>query len=62
MGTGASGDGAGVHMVPGKRALYGAMGLQSETYPRAIAILRDLVGGGVLQMPSGVSDMKSPVT
>jgi 4-hydroxyphenylacetate 3-monooxygenase len=48
--------------VPGKRALYGAMGLQSETYPRVIEILRDLVGGGVLQMPSGVADMKSPVT
>ena len=49
-------------LVPGKRALYGVMGLQSETYPRVIAILRDLVGGGVLQMPSSVVDMKSPVT
>ena len=49
-------------LVPGKRSLYGAMGLQSETYPRVIAILRDLVGGGVLQVPSGVVDMKSPVT
>ncbi|AUZ34598.1 4-hydroxyphenylacetate 3-hydroxylase [Arthrobacter sp. PGP41] len=49
-------------LVPGKRSLYGAMGLQSETYPRVIAILRDLVGGGVLQLPSGVVDMKSPVT
>lgn len=48
--------------VPGKRALYGAMGLQSETYPRVIAMLRDLVGGGVLQMPSGISDMTSDVT
>ncbi|WP_102158823.1 4-hydroxyphenylacetate 3-hydroxylase family protein [Zhihengliuella halotolerans] len=49
-------------MVPGKRALYGVMGLQSETYPRVIAILRDLVGGGVLQMPSGVADMRSETT
>jgi 4-hydroxyphenylacetate 3-monooxygenase len=49
-------------LVPGKRALYGVMGLQSETYPRVIAILRDLVGGGVLQLPSSVVDMKSPVT
>lgn len=49
-------------LVPGKRALYGAMGLQSETYPRVMAILRDLVGGGVLQLPSGVADMKSPTT
>ncbi|WP_454116924.1 4-hydroxyphenylacetate 3-hydroxylase C-terminal domain-containing protein [Microbacterium aurum] len=49
-------------MVPGKRALYGVMGLQSETYPRVIAILRDLVGGGVLQLPSGASDLQSPTT
>lgn len=49
-------------LVPGKRALYGVMGLQSETYPRAIAILRDLVGGGVLQMPSGVADLHSETT
>lgn len=50
------------YLIPGKRALYGAMGLQSETYPKVIEILRDLVGGGVLQMPSGVNDMLSPVT
>lgn len=49
-------------MVPGKRALYGVMGLQSETYPRVIQILRDLVGGGVLQLPSGVADLQSPTT
>ncbi|MGQ3383199.1 4-hydroxyphenylacetate 3-hydroxylase family protein [Glutamicibacter sp. TV12E] len=49
-------------LIPGKRALYGVMGLQSETYPKVIEILRDLVGGGVLQMPSGVNDMHSPIT
>lgn len=38
------------------------MGLQSETYPRVISILRDLVGGGVLQLPSSVADMTSSVT
>lgn len=48
--------------LPGKRALYGAMGLQSETYPRVLAILRDLVGGGVLQLPSSVEDLRSSVT
>ncbi|MET7989657.1 4-hydroxyphenylacetate 3-hydroxylase N-terminal domain-containing protein [Amycolatopsis sp. NPDC005232] len=47
---------------PGSRALYGAMGLQSELYPRVLAILRDLVGGGVLQVPSSVADMTSPET
>jgi len=47
---------------PGSRAVYGAMGLQSEIYPRVLAILRDLVGGGVLQVPSSVADMTNPET
>jgi 4-hydroxyphenylacetate 3-monooxygenase len=38
------------------------MGLQSELYPRVLAILRDLVGGGVLQVPSSVADLTSPET
>ncbi|MEU0938078.1 4-hydroxyphenylacetate 3-hydroxylase N-terminal domain-containing protein [Embleya sp. NPDC005971] len=47
---------------PGSRAVYGAMGMQSELYPRVLAILRDLVGGGVLQVPSGIADMTNPET
>nr|GLK40354.1 hypothetical protein GCM10017611_72280 [Rhodococcus wratislaviensis] len=47
--------------LPGRQALYGSMGLQSEIYPRVIAILRDLVGGGVLQLPSSVKDLTSPL-
>lgn len=57
----ATSDDAGM-LVPGKRALYGTMGLQSEIYPKVIEILRDLVGGGVLQLPSGVNDLHSDVT
>ncbi len=47
---------------PGKRALYGAMGMQSEIYPRVLSIVRDLAGGGVLQLPSSVEDLHSPTT
>ncbi|MFI6501398.1 4-hydroxyphenylacetate 3-hydroxylase family protein [Nonomuraea typhae] len=47
---------------PAARAVYGAMGLQAELYPRALAIVRDLVGGGVLQVPSSVADMINPDT
>jgi 4-hydroxyphenylacetate 3-monooxygenase len=39
-------------MLPSRRFLYGAMGLQNEVYPRVIQIVRELVGGGVIQMPS----------
>lgn len=48
--------------LPGKRALYGSMGLQAKTYPRVLSILRDLVGGGVLQLPASVQDLASPLT
>ena len=45
--------------LPGRSLLYASMGLQSETYPRVLGILRDLVGGGVLQLPSSVKDLTS---
>jgi len=47
---------------PNPRFLYGAMGLQSELYPRAIQILRELAGGGMIQVPSSVQDLLSPET
>jgi len=47
---------------PDARALYGAMGLQAELYPRVLATVRDLAGGGVLQLPASVSDMTDPGT
>jgi 4-hydroxyphenylacetate 3-monooxygenase len=47
---------------PNPRFLYGAMGLQSELYPRAIQILRELAGGGMIQVPSSVQDLLSSET
>lgn len=47
---------------PDPRSLYGAMGLQAEIYPRVLAIVRDLAGGGVLQLPASVKDMINPAT
>lgn len=45
---------------PDARALYGAMGLQAELYPRTMSILRELSGGGVLQLPASAADMQNP--
>ncbi|TNM50783.1 4-hydroxyphenylacetate 3-hydroxylase [Nocardioides albidus] len=42
---------------PGAQALYGVMGMQAEIHPRVIGILRELVGGGVLQVPSSVNEL-----
>lgn len=48
--------------VPNPRFLYGAMGLQNELYPKVISIFRELVGGGVLQVPSSFEELVNPET
>ena len=47
---------------PDSRAVYGAMGLQAELYPRVLAILREIAGGGVLQLPASIADLRNPAT
>ena len=47
---------------PGAQSLYAAMGLQAELHPRVIGILRELVGGGVLQVPSSVAELVNSET
>lgn len=42
---------------PNPRFLYGAMGQQSTLYPKVIQIVRELVGGGVLQVPSSYKEL-----
>lgn len=46
--------------VPNPRYLYGPMGLQNEVYPRALGILRELSGAGVLQVPSTIHELQNP--
>ena len=41
---------------PNPRYLYGIMGLQGELYPRVVHLVRELAGGGVLQLPSSRMD------
>lgn len=47
---------------PHPRFLYGAVGMQNNLYPRVIHLLRDLVGGGVLQVPSSYKELINPET
>jgi 4-hydroxyphenylacetate 3-monooxygenase len=49
-------------MRPNGRFLYGAMGLQSELYPRMLEVLRELSGGGVIQLPSSYRDLVAEET
>ena len=47
---------------PNARFLYGSMGLQSELVPRALSLLRDLAGGGVIQLPSSSRELLAEET
>lgn len=47
---------------PNPRFLYAAMGLQAETYPRAALLLRELAGGGLIQLPSSYKDLLAEET
>jgi len=44
------------------RFVYAPMALQAETYPRVLHILRELVGGGVIQLPSSCRELLNPET
>jgi 4-hydroxyphenylacetate 3-monooxygenase len=49
-------------VIPNPRFLYGAMGMQAQLYPRIIHLVRELAGGGVLQVPSSVHEFRNPDT
>jgi 4-hydroxyphenylacetate 3-monooxygenase len=50
------------HVLPHPRFLYGAMGLQAQLYPRMVHLVRELAGGGLLQVPSSVHEFANPDT
>jgi 4-hydroxyphenylacetate 3-monooxygenase len=54
-------DGNGVAR-PNPRFLYGAIGLQAELYPRALSVVRELAGAGVIQPPSSYRELLDPET
>ena len=47
---------------PNPRFVYGSLGLQAELYPRAILLLRELAGGGVIQLPASYRDLTADLT
>jgi 4-hydroxyphenylacetate 3-monooxygenase len=46
--------------VPDPQTHYAAMVLQSRIYPELLNAIRDLAGGGMIQLPSHVSDFDHP--
>ncbi|MER5185459.1 4-hydroxyphenylacetate 3-hydroxylase N-terminal domain-containing protein [Streptomyces sp. NPDC002896] len=45
---------------PSAAEAYAVMTLQSEFYPKLLNIVRDLCGGGVIQLPSSAADYSHP--
>ena len=58
----ASGSHFGRYFVPDKRLLYAAMVLTQQLYPKVVATLRELAGGGMIMLPSSVEDFANPET
>ena len=48
------------YFVPAAQEHYANMNLQSEIYPKMLDIMRELCGGGLIQLPSSVEDFKNP--
>ncbi len=47
-------------VTPNPRFLYGTMGLQARLYPEMVQMVRELAGGGPVQVPSSVQDYANP--
>ena len=47
---------------PARAEAFAIMTIQSEMYPRMLQMVRDLAGGGLIQLPSSVEDFASPAT
>jgi 4-hydroxyphenylacetate 3-monooxygenase len=48
------------HVEPGYQAHYAAEALQSDIYPKMLNLMRELCGGGVIQLPSSAADFANP--
>ncbi len=46
--------------IPDKQITYAAMTQQSRMYPQFLDIIRELAGGGFIQLPSSVQDFDNP--
>lgn len=48
------------YVLPSQSHLYANMNLQSEINPKMLNVVRELAGGGLIQLPSSVEDLKNP--
>jgi 4-hydroxyphenylacetate 3-monooxygenase len=51
----------GAYFVPDRALLYAAQVLTQQLYPKVIHTLRELAGGGLIMLPSGIDDFANPM-
>ena len=56
----AKGGRQGAYFVPDRHTLYTAQVLTQQLYPRFVASMRELAGGGMIMQPSSVKDFSDP--
>jgi 4-hydroxyphenylacetate 3-monooxygenase len=49
----------GAYFIPNRHLVYTALALTQELYPTIMTTLRDLAGGSMIMLPSGVEDLAS---
>jgi 4-hydroxyphenylacetate 3-monooxygenase len=47
----------GAYFVPDRHLVYAALALTQQLYPKVITTLRDLAGGSMIMLPSGIEDL-----
>jgi 4-hydroxyphenylacetate 3-monooxygenase len=57
----AKGQRAGRYFVPDRHLLYSAQTLTQQFYPKLIAAIRELAGGGLIMLPSSIADFDDPL-
>jgi 4-hydroxyphenylacetate 3-monooxygenase len=50
----------GPYFVPDRHLVYTCLSLTQQLYPKVIATLRELAGGSLIMLPSGVEDLADP--
>jgi 4-hydroxyphenylacetate 3-monooxygenase len=60
LGMEAKGTYFGPYFVPDRGLLYAAQVQAQRLYPRVVATIRELAGGGLLMLPSSVADLADP--
>ncbi|HEV2545843.1 MAG TPA: 4-hydroxyphenylacetate 3-hydroxylase N-terminal domain-containing protein [Stellaceae bacterium] len=56
----AKGTAAGGYYVPDRHLLYSAQVLTQQLYGKVVTALRELAGGGMIMLPSGIEDFANP--